>query len=230
LRFNGLKMGLKKAVKCVFRTPGLYAGTWRAPFLLLPIIAVIPAATVAATEKITFQAKPAASYPNKQTSEQVTIAAEPFITDEQTKEAFGKLNPFRSGILPILVVIQNDSPSALRVEAIRFVYTLPDGSKVESTPAEELRYLKGAKQPSPGPSLPRLPGAGGKGPKNPLGEWEIEGRAFSARVIPPGQSASGFVYFQTSVTSAAASLTVSGLVNAVSGKDLFYFEIPLAGK
>jgi hypothetical protein len=48
-------------------------------------------------------------------------------------------------------------------------------------------------------------------------------------VIPPGQSASGFVYFQTQVTSAAASIYVSGLTNAVTGNELYYFEIPLSG-
>ena len=66
--------------------------------------------------------------------------------------------------------------------------------------------------------------------KNPLDEWEIEGRAFSAKVIPPGQSASGLLYFRTPETSAAASVYISGLANAVTGKQLYYFEIPLSGK
>jgi len=66
--------------------------------------------------------------------------------------------------------------------------------------------------------------------KNPLGEWEIEGRSFSAKVIPPGQSASGFVYFRTPVSSEAASLYISGLVNAASGNELYYFEIPISSK
>jgi hypothetical protein len=181
-----------------------------------------------AADKTTFQAKAAAAYPNKQTSEQVTIAAEPFITDEQASEAFGKVNPWRLGILPVLVVIQNDSPAALRVDQIRFIYVLPDRTRVESTPASELRFLKGVKQPTTGPTLPKLPIS--KGSKNPLAEWEIEGRAFAVKMIPPGQSASGFVYFQASNTSAASSLYISGLVNAKTGNELYYFEIPLSGK
>ncbi|MDE3196119.1 MAG: hypothetical protein KGN84_07240, partial [Acidobacteriota bacterium] len=65
---------------------------------------------------------------------------------------------------------------------------------------------------------------------SPLAEWEIEGRAFTAKMIPPGQSASGFVYFQAPDASDAATLDISGLVNASTGKELFYFEIPLPTK
>jgi hypothetical protein len=45
-------------------------------------------------------------------------------------------------------------------------------------------------------------------------------------MIPPGQSAGGFFYFQTGHRSASAAY-VSGIRKARSGKELFYFEIPL---
>ena len=178
----------------------------------------------------TFQARPVTDYPHRQTSEKITIAVEQFVTDEQTKDAFGKTNPWRNGILPVLVVVKNDSDAALRVDRLRFVYQLPDRTKVDATPAADLKYLKGAKQPSNNPS-PTVGGIKlGKNQKNPMAAWEIEGRAFSAKVIPPGQSANGFVYFQTPTTSEAASLYISGLVNASTGNELYYFEIPLSGK
>lgn len=173
-----------------------------------------------------FQVKPAAEYAHKQSSEKVTIAVEQFITDDQTKDAFGKLNPWRFGILPVLVVIQNDSPNAIRVDRIKFVYVLPDRTRVEATPASDIKYLLGAKQPKAvsGP----LGGIHvGKGSKNPLTEWEVEGRAFSAKMIPPGQSASGFVYFQAPTNSDAASVYISGLMNATTNNELYYFEVPL---
>jgi hypothetical protein len=202
----------------------------RGPLLLFVSIAAGTAAWgFWADAKTAFQARPAAEYAHKQTSENVTIAAEQFITDEQTKDAFGKLNPWRYGILPVLVVIQNDSPNAIRVDRMKAIYTLPDRTRVEATPAGEIRFLRGVKQPTnvPGP----VGGIHvGKSPKNPLAAWEIEGRAFSAKMIPPGQSASGFVYFQAPVNSEAASLDISGLMNAVTNNELFYFEIPLSGK
>jgi hypothetical protein len=175
----------------------------------------------------TFQARPTAEYPHRQTSEKVTIAAQAMETDEETREAFGKLNPFRYGLLPVLLVIQNDGPDAIRVDRMKVVYNLPDGSHVEATPAQDVRFLNGVKQPQAGPKGPiKL----GKQTKNPLAEWEIEGRAFAAKMVPAGQSASGFVYFQVPQTSAAASVYISSLEDAVTGKELYYFEIPMSGK
>lgn len=193
------------------------------------LVASIAAAAFAAdSEKTRFEAKPASSYAHKQVSEKVTIAAEPFETDAEASQAFGKVNPYRYGVLPVLIVIQNDSPDAVRVDQMRLIYTLPDRTKVEGTPAGDVRFLHGTKEPKglPGPT-------GGiriaKPPKNPLAEWEIEGRAFAAKMIPPGQSASGFVYFQVPQASQAAMVTIDGLVDAVSGKELYYFEIPMSG-
>ena len=182
--------------------------------------------SIAFGQNTTFQARPVSEYPHKQTSEKVTIAVEQFITDDQTKDAFGKVNPWRLGILPVLVVIQNDSAVAVRIDRIQFTYILPDRSKVEATPAAELRFLKSFKPPTNNPQFPKIPGLGGKN-KNPLAGWEIEGRALSAKMIPPGQSASGFVYFQIPNSSAASTLYVSGLINAISGAELYYFEVPL---
>jgi hypothetical protein len=65
-----------------------------------------------------------------------------------------------------------------------------------------------------------------RGKKNPLDAWEIEGRAFAAQMLTPGQSASGFFYIQTTHRGDAL-IQVSGLYEAASGKELLYFEIPL---
>ena len=198
----------------------------RWPLLLAVSIA---AGFAADNEKSRFEVKPAAAYAHRQTSEKVTIAAEPMETDEQTRAPFGKVNPWRYGILPVLLVIQNDGPDAIRVDRIKLAYSLPDGSRIEATPAQDVRFIHGTREPRglPGPT-------GGiritRPPKNPLAEWEIEGRAFAAKMVPAGQSASGFVYFQASHSSAAATVFVSGLEDPVSGKELYFFEIPMSGK
>jgi hypothetical protein len=204
LRFNGLRWPLLLAVS-------------------------ISAAWGADNEKSKFEVKPASAYPHHQTSEKVTIAAEPMETDEQTHEAFGKVNPYRYGVLPVLLVIQNDGPDAIKVDRIKLIYSLPDGTRIEATPAQDVRFIHGTQAPN------RLPGpAGGitikRTPKNPLAEWEVEGRAFAAKMVPAGQSASGFVYFQVPQSSVAASVYISGLEDPVSGKELYFFEIPTSGR
>ena len=182
-----------------------------------------------AADKETFQAKPSDQYANKQTTDGVTIAAEAFTTDEQTKTAFGKLNPWRYNILPVLVVIRNNSPNSVRLEKMHLEYELPDHSKVDSTRASDVKYSKGPSRPPKMVTGP-LGGVHVAGSKNPLNVPEIELRAFSAKMLPPGESASGFVYFETDVESQGASLYITGLENASTGKELYYFEIPLAGK
>jgi len=195
---------------------------------LLLFFVSITASAGADNDKTEFKVKPVGGYPHRQTSENVTIAAQAMETDEETREAFGKVNPNRYGVLPVLIVIQNDGQAAIRVDRMKLVYNLPDGSHVEATPAQDVRFLSGVREPKglPGPT-------GGiaikRNAKNPLAEWEIEGRAFAAKMIPAGQSASGFAYFQVPQSSAAASVYISGLVNAVTGKELFYFEIPMSG-
>jgi hypothetical protein len=124
--------------------------------------------------------------------------------------------------------MQNDGTTAIRLEKVHFQYELPDHSKVDATPASDVKYSQGPNKPKvyTGP----LGGVKVSKAKSPLSAFEIESRAFVAKIIPPGQSVSGFVYFETDVSSAGASIYISGLENALTGKELYYFEIPLSTK
>jgi hypothetical protein len=181
------------------------------------------------TDKARFNAGTVADYQTRQTVDQVTIAASPFLNDEEAHRAFGKkLNPNKEGILPVLVVIQNGRGQALFLENMKVELLTPDRRRVEATPAQDVRYVAGADRPkvSQGP-IPGQQRISKK--KNPLATWEIEGRAFSARMLPPNESASGFFYFRAPFRS-GSQLYVTGLREASTGKELFYFEIPLEQK
>jgi hypothetical protein len=196
------------------------------PFVFKRLVLFMSIAAASAADKQPpFRPAPATSYPARQTSDQITVAVDAYASGEKLKAAFGKLDPNEHGVLPVLVVIQNDSKQALRLDRLRATYSVPGGSRVDATPAQEVRYLRGPDRPKmiPGP-------AGrvkiGKGAKNPLEAWEIEGRAFTAKMLAPGQSASGFFYFQTAPRG-GASIYLNGLAEAATGKELLYFEIPL---
>jgi hypothetical protein len=196
--------------------------------LLMSIAAVagLDKASPAEKERPKFEISPAASYPSHQTSEKVTIGAAAYDTAQKAGAAFGKLDPYQYGILPVLVVLQNDSGQAIRVDLMRVDYVAPDGSHVDATPAQDVRYLNGPRKPNVvnGPLPTGGPHISRK--KNPLAGWEIEGRAFSAKMIPPGQSAGGFFYFQTGHRT-NSRLYVTGIAEASSGRELLYFEFPL---
>jgi hypothetical protein len=191
------------------------------------IVLLAAAAGLAADkEKPKFAPAPIESYQNRQTAEGVTVAAEAYRSDSQTTSAFGKLDPNKYGVLPVLVVIRNSSGQTLSLDRLRIEFVTSDREHIEATPAKDIRYLAGAQRPKVY-TLP-IPGAPPRisKKKNPLDAWEIEGHAFSARMLPANETASGFFYFRTFYHPGSTFL-LSGIREAGTGKELFYFEIPL---
>lgn len=194
-------------------------------FKRLALITSIAAACAlnnrAADKDPPFHPPAAADLPHHQTNDKVTIGADPYISGEKMKAAFGKLIPYQFGVLPVLVALQNDSGQTIQIKNMKAEYVLPDGQRVDATPARDVRYAKPPTRPTvTGVPLP-VPHK-----KNPLDEWQIEGHALAAEAIPAGNAAYGFLYFQAPLRE-GATLYLTGLVNAGTGKELLFFEIPL---
>jgi hypothetical protein len=181
----------------------------------------IAAAFAVEKERSKFAPGPASSYPTRQTVSGVTVAAAALRSDAETEPAFGKVNPYKYGVLPVLVVVQNDSKQSVALDRIKVEFVLPDGDRVEATPAADVKSLSGPDRPDVFRGPVHLPAK-----KNPLAEWEIEGRAFAARMLAPGDSASGFFYFRATWQS-GSTFYLTGLRDPSTGKELFYFEVPL---
>src|SRR6476469_1204924 len=191
--------------------------------LLLTLVASITIVEGVDKDKNKFSPGPASSFATKQTNNEVTIAAVAYDTEALASTAFGKVNPYQHGVLPVLVVIQNDSKQTIKLDRMQAQYIDSDREKIDATPSRDVPYLRAPKRPNMNGTP--LPGLGGKN-KNPLATWEIDGRAFAAKILPPGESAHGFLYFQTGHRR-GAQLYVTGLEEAATQKQLFYFEIPL---
>ena len=144
-------------------------------------------------------------------------------TEELAHTAFGKLNPNQYGVLPILVIIQNDTDQALKLDHLQAEYTGSDGRHVEATPADEVQTLGGTERPNV-PTASPIPIH--RKHKNPLDVWEIDGRSFAAKLLPAHESVNGFFYFQTAHRP-GSKFYLTGIKVAATGQDLFYFEIPL---
>ncbi|HUI79149.1 MAG TPA: hypothetical protein VLY24_14590 [Bryobacteraceae bacterium] len=172
-------------------------------------------------ESTQFRPPAADTFEHRQTNSKVTIGADPYTTPEKERAAFGKLDLYSFGVLPVLVLIQNNSDKAIRLDGIKAVYAGPNRNRVDATPAKDVRYINGPNQPNvPTSPLPT------RKKKNPLDAWEVEGRAFVAKTLPPGESASGFFYFQAGLQP-GATIYLNGLTVPATGEELFYFEIPL---
>jgi hypothetical protein len=195
-------------------------------FKRLALLLSITAAFAADKQPPPFKPGPADSFTSHQTNDKVTMGVDPYVIGDKVKVAFGKVDPYQYGVLPVLVVVQNDSNVSIKLDGLHAEYVGPNGDRVDATPAHDVRYAVGPKRPSvidgPAGAAPKI-----FGKKNPLDEWEIEGHAFAAQMLPPGQTASGFLYFETGLQR-GATIYVRGMTDASSGKELLFFELPLS--
>src|SRR5690349_5669522 len=96
----------------------------------LAILLSISVGLAADKDKDSFHPGSASSYPTKQSQEKVTIAAVPYVNDDELRTAFGKDNPHKYGFLPVLVILQNDSNKALRLN-LKTEYIDAQGRHIE---------------------------------------------------------------------------------------------------
>lgn len=189
----------------------------------------VPAARAGDKERLLFKAKPADAYPARDSHEGVTIAAEPFDTPEETKEVFGKNDPLRVGILPILVVIQNNSDRTIKLENLSIRFITRDRQNLEPTPVDVVAARVTGKTdysrspvPSPIPKISRAPKTKG---------IEVMVHAFNAPIVSAKSNASGFFYFETGRRGdwlSGATLFLNQLIWANDSQPLLYFEIDLS--
>ena len=189
----------------------------------LALLSIALGICLAATDKAEKDFRPGSpqDYPH-QTNNKVTVGAQKFDSPDQTAKIFGKkadLN--RYGILPVLVVVQNYRAQTLDLHDIVVRLEMSDGQHLEAIPAAEVPFIDA---PGQRYSLGRNPGI--KRKKNPLNVPEIATWAFTAPILPAGDKASGFFYFQCRPET-GMRVYVTGMVERPSGKEIVYFEIPL---
>jgi hypothetical protein len=195
----------------------------KCPLALLSLLAVAPAAHAIDKDKDKFTPPPLEAFAAKQTNKGLTVAAIPYTNEDQAKAAFGKLNPYKHGILPVLLLVKNDTQGSVRLSNIKLVYMDARRSRVEATPASEVQYARSPERPNFNPSP--IPGLRRKS-KNPLASEAIEVRAFAAKMLPPGETAYGFVYFQTR-NSSGDHLYITGIEEASTDKEFLFFDLAL---
>ena len=190
------------------------------------VLLSIATALAADKDKPRFAPGPAASFASHQTLDKITIAAVPYLSDAETATAFGKLNPNKYGVLPVLVILENETGKALRLD-LTAEFVTADNKHVTALSVDEVQHLRGVTKP------PRI--AGGKpfpiplptrAKGGPLNVWEIEGRAFVAKLLPVGERVYGFFYFEAE-HEPGSKLYLTGIRDASSGQDYFYYEVAL---
>ena len=192
------------------------------------VIVLLSIATLAAADKDKprFNPGPASSYASHQTLDKITIAAVPYLTDAETATAFGKLNPNKYGVLPVLVILENETGKALRL-GLKAEFVTADNKHVNALSPDEVQHLGGViKPPKISGNTPLPLPFPTRVKKGPLNVFEIEGRAFAAKLLPIGERVFGFFYFNAD-HEPGSRLYLTGIQDAGTGQDYFYYEVPL---
>jgi hypothetical protein len=190
--------------------------------VILSITSAVVAVVVASGSDKEFRPGAANEYAH-QSAQHVTVGAKAFNTEDLTAEVFGKkVDLLRYGVLPVLVVIENKRGEALDLRELEINLVAADGRHATSVNPEDIPFLaRHARRPPPVQTPIPLPKKG-----NPLNSPEIVTRAFSAKMLPPGDSANGFFYFEAR-SEPGDKLYLNGLRDARSGQEILYFEFPL---
>jgi hypothetical protein len=175
------------------------------------------------------KAKPAAGYPahDYHSNEKVTVAVDPYNTPAKTSIF---VVPYRDlDLLPVFLVVTNDSDTPVVLTDIKAQLVAGDGTKLNPASEDDV-YRKvshpraaGARVPLPFPTKRVKGGVDTK-------EWsEIQSAQFKAKAVEPRSSQAGFLFFDVSDVPnplPGAHFYLTGVRDS-SGNDLMYFEVPL---
>ena len=131
----------------------------------------------------------------------ILVACDPYQDSERAKEAMGKENPLKAGILPVEVYVRNSNrwPVAISLDSIRLEIAPPAGGRQQIDPLSAGDVATEILHPQPNPqSRRRLPIPFPN--MNHNGKWQklrdkLQLLAFPDAVIAPNATVHGFFYF-----------------------------------
>ena len=200
-------------------------------FRLAVLVAALSVAPLlwAAKEFSMPKVRPAASYPahdHHGGTENVTVALDPYDTPE--KSNIFLVHYRELGLLPVMLIITNDSEQPIQLSDMKAQLVAADKSKLQPASEEDMvrrishPSASGARTPLPFPTK-RVKGV------DPKQLNEVLSAQFKARAVEPRSTQAGFLFFDVSDVSnalAGAHFYLTGVRDA-SGNDLMYFEVPL---
>ena len=188
-----------------------------------------PLACLAAKEFSMPKAQPAFSFPahDHHRNENVTVAVDPY--DTPAKNGIFVIKYREHELLPILLIITNDSDSPIQLADMKAELVTSDRTKL--TPDNEDDIVRRISHPNAsGTHYPvPFPTKKAKGGVNSKEMDEIQSAQFRAKAVEPRSSQIGFLFFDVSDISnplAGAKFYLTGVRNS-SGNELMYFEVSL---
>ena len=190
-----------------------------------------------ATGKATPPAPPAAAAPPHDRHDGMSVSADPYTDPARVKEKFGKANPLAVGILPIEVVMRNETSEPLRVDlrTVQLEFPVRGGrlQGIDWLAVGDVAIMIAHPKGTPAPEARRFPIA------KPVPQTDsktmkmaemLQPMALDTDLVPPNGMIHGFLFFEVGHDLsflANASLYVPDVVSMQSKKPLIFFEVPL---
>jgi hypothetical protein len=195
---------------------------------VLSALALGCAVSFAAKQFVMPTPHPAKTYPahEEHSDEGVTVAFDPY--DMADKASIFSVHYGDVAILPVFVIISNDSDQPVSLAEMKAEYVTVDRTKISpATPEDLYRRLarpSASTAPSPLPWPKKVKGAVSKEARE-----EIENAQFVARAVEPHGIQAGFMFFDVvgvPTPLAGGHIYLTGLRDA-KGHELFYFDVPM---
>lgn len=173
---------------------------------------------------------PVDSYPAKATIGGLTIAADPYPTDEKSYSAFDVKDLNSRGYFPVHLIIRNSSPNFVTVRTRNITLVTAEGQKLYTTPATIVvqDVIKGGLV-SKLPKMKSHDQSTSTKTGSPL--LDFTGKELTNRQIEPGVISDGFVFFYTDDHKkpifSGSKLVIPQVLDEGSQKPVGPFEILL---
>lgn len=183
-----------------------------------------------ASDKGAPPAKPASEYAAHDThpDEHVTIAAEP--CDEMRNCPFFRLKYLEHGLMPIRVIITNDSDHALSLDQARMQFISADNDKVPAATPDDINRRLFTIKNAQGTKIPIIPIT----VHHPVDKKILQDDqdfGFKSTTVPPHSTLAGYLIYDVKQLDEPALAHAELYVKMVRTKDgdqeLFAFSIPL---
>ncbi len=194
-------------------------------FWLLPV-AVLPASDY--TIK-TVQVLPIESYPARVTIGAITIAADPYSTDERSYTAFDIKDLNSHGYFPVHVIIQNSSPNYVTIRTRNILLDVGEQKLYTTSATILVQDVVKAGFVSRLPKMKSRDQSTSTKSGSPL--LDFTGKELTNRQIEPGTVSDGFLFFYTPDTKknlfAGSKLLIPQLTDDSTRAAIGPFSIPL---
>lgn len=202
--------------------------TLRTSLLLFAIVA-LPLASVQAGSKKAPPARPAREYPafDVHPQEHVAIAIDP-CNDPRDCDFF-RLPYIRHSLIPVRVIITNDSDTALNLEEVRMQFISANNDKLPAATLDDINRRLFSTKEAKGTKVPLIPLTIHHPPVDKKITQDDQDFGFQSTTVAPHSTVAGYLFYDVKDLDdpplKGAEIYIK-MIHTAAGKELFAFSIP----